>query len=245
MILIPMLFIFLKEGDKFGKHICLCQSTMVSAIVNEIIEVLRKVAERNKGRLKLKVAGSKYLAFVSDKSKLQNLEYMENYVHKIEVSTYEELEKYRVGVEPRYKELIAERQSLEKKTKYYEHLLDLYNDYEPYYKVNAELSSKRGFAFIIYKKKHSLELVQYEAKRKTLKDTIEGTNKNITPGKWREELKKIDDSIGDIDKEFNKVANELARVEVLEHNKKELKLFLENERHRGRSERQLINEFQR
>ena len=81
--------------------------------------------------------------------------------------------------------------------------------------------------------------------RKTLKDTIEGTNKNITPGKWREELKKIDDSIGDIDKEFNKVANELARVEVLEHNKKELKLFLENERHKGRSERQLINEFQR
>lgn len=55
----------------------------MSAIVNEIIEVLRKVAERNKGRLKLKVAGSKYLAFVSDKSKLQNLEYMENYVHKI------------------------------------------------------------------------------------------------------------------------------------------------------------------
>ena len=81
--------------------------------------------------------------------------------------------------------------------------------------------------------------------RKTLKDTIEGTNKNITPGKWREELKKIDDSIGDIDKEFNKVANELARLEVLEHKKKELKLFLEIEGHNGRGERKLINEFQR
>ena len=232
MILIPMLFIFLKEGDKFGKHICLCQSTIVSAIVNEIIEVLRKVAEQNKGRLKLKVAGSKYLAFVSDKSKLQNLEYMENYVHKIGVSTYEELEKYRLGVEPRYKELIAERQSLEKKTEYYKHLLDLYNDYEPYYKVHAEVSSKRGIAYYRAKKKHSIELMQYEVKRKAIKDAIEGTNKNITSGKWREELKKIDDSIGDIDKEFNKVCEELARIEVLEHNKKELKLFFENESHK-------------
>ena len=32
--------------------------------------------------------------------------------------------------------------------------------------------------------------------------------------------------------EFNKVCEELARVEVLEHNKKELKLFLENESHK-------------
>jgi hypothetical protein len=53
------------------------------------------------------------------------------------------------------------------------------------------------------------------------------------------------DVIGDIDKEFNKVANELARLEVLEHKKKELKLFLEIERHNGRGERKLINEFQR
>lgn len=198
------------------------------------LEMMKEI-EEGKGRLKLKVAGSKYLAFVSDKSKLQNLEYMENYVHKIGVSTYEELEKYRLGVEPRYKELIAERQSLEKKTEYYKHLLDLYNDYESYYKVNAELSSKRGFAFIMFKKKHSLELVQYEAKRKTVKDAIEGTNKNITPGKWREELKKIDDCIGDIDKEFNKVCEDLARIEVLEHNKKELKLFLENKSHKTRN----------
>ena len=144
----------------------------------------------------------------------------------------EELEKYRLGVEPRYKELIAERQSLEKKTEYYKHLLDLYNDYEPYYKVHAEVSSKRGIAYYRAKKKHSIELMQYEVKRKAIKDAIEGTNKNITPGKWREELKKIDDSIGDIDKEFNKVCEELARVEVLEHNKKELKLFLENESHK-------------
>lgn len=84
----------------------------------------------------------------------------------------------------------------------------------------------------MFKKKHSLELVQYEAKRKTLKDTIEGTNKNITPGKWRDELKKIYESIDGIDKQFTEVANELAHIEVLEHNKKELKLFLENESHK-------------
>ena len=84
----------------------------------------------------------------------------------------------------------------------------------------------------MFKKKHSLELVQYEAKRKTIKDAIEGTNKNITPGKWREELKKIYESIDDIDKQFTEVASELARIEVLEHNKKELKLFLENESYR-------------
>ena len=222
----------MEEAKKALEELAAIPVSIVGAIINEIIEVLRKVAERNKGRLKLRVAGSKYLAFVSDKSQLQNLEYMENYVHKIGVSTYEELEKYRLGVEPRYKELIAERQSLEKKTEYYRHLLDLYNDYEPYYKVNAELSSKRGFAFIMFKKKHSLELVQYEAKRKTIKDAIEGTNKNITPGKWLDELKKIDESIDGIDKQFTEVATELARIEVLEHNKKELKLFLENESYR-------------
>ena len=152
--------------------------------------------------------------------------------HVLNIDNSEEFEKYRLGIEPRYKELIAERQSLEKKTKYYEHLLSLYNDYEPYYKVHAEVSSKRGIAYYRAKKKHSIELMQYEVKRKAIKDAIEGTNKNITPGKWREELKKIDDSIGDIDKEFNKVCEELARIEVLEHNKKELKLFFENESHK-------------
>lgn len=51
-------------------------------------------------------------------------------------------------------------------------------------------------------------------------------------GKWREELKKIDESIDGIDKQFTEVATELARIEVLEHNKKELKMFLENESYR-------------
>ena len=76
--------------------------------------------------------------------------------------------------------------------------------------------------------------MQYEVKRKAIKECIEGPNKNITPGKWREELKKFDDSIGDIDKQFNAVCCELARIEVLEHNRKELKLILENESHKTR-----------
>jgi len=43
----------------------------------------------------------------------------------------------------------------------------------------------------MFKKKHSLELVQYEAKRKTIKDAIEGTNKNITPVSGGKNLKRL------------------------------------------------------
>ena len=147
-----MLFIFLKEGDKFGKHICLCQSIMLT---------LRGIDEQGKWMPKQK---------------------------------------------------------------------------------NVYLKDENGERLPLIDKATGKQKVDKQNRKKWKCTTIPTNDWN---SKWREELKKIDDSIGDIDKKFIKVANELARVEVLEHNKKELKLLLENERHKGRSERQLINEFQR
>ena len=66
-------------------------------------------------------------------------------------------------------------------------------------------------------------------------DYSNGSNKNITPLKWRAELDSISREFDEVTKQYSDTMVKLAAMEVLDHNRKELNRVLENESHQSKS----------
>ena len=202
---------------------------IVAKIVNEIIEMIRKVAERNKDKLKLPKFGTKYFAKMSDRSIFQDIEKMEEFVNKLGLNTFEEMHSFMKEQEIKYKELSARRIELYKRQQYLEDLLERYGRYEPFIKYNKELWTLRGREQNKYRAKHVRELASFDVYRSSLKEAIKEENKNITPLKWRMELDSISRDFYQVTKQYSDTMVKLATMEVLEHNRKELSRIMENE----------------
>ena len=85
-----------KEGLQAAKAI---QVTVVKAIKNEILDVIRAVAERNNARLSLPIMGAKYFRLVSDRRKFQDKEYMEKFVTEKGFTTFDEMKEFKKAQE--------------------------------------------------------------------------------------------------------------------------------------------------
>ena len=64
-----------------------------------------------------------------------------------------------------------------------------------------------------------------------LKDMIKEPDKKIVPKKWKEELAGLEKKSQKTDKAISNAVADLAKMEVLSYNKRDLKRMLENERH--------------
>jgi hypothetical protein len=106
-------------------------------IKNEILDVIRGVAERNR-KLSLPIVGSKYIRFIGNRANLQSLEYMERFVANEKLTSYDDLKKYKNEKSPTFEQLRAERQELMEKIARIEDLLSSYKKYEPYIVVHKE-----------------------------------------------------------------------------------------------------------
>ena len=118
-------------------------------------------------------------------------------------------------------------------------------DYEPYQKVNAEYwklkkaEEKNGkpLGFLSkskvkeYQRLHQAELNTYRVYRDMLKDRIREPEKKIEPKKWEKELAAFKTELDGLWKEYSDTVWELAIIETLEHNKKDLDRMLGNENH--------------
>ena len=202
---------------------------IVTMIINEIVAMIRKAAERNKDKLKLPKFGTKYFARISDRNFFQDREKMEEFVSKLGLNTFEEMNAFKKNQESVYKELIVARNRMSDRKIYLESLLAKYGKLAPLEKYNKTLWSLRGREFNRYKKDHFIELTQYDVYKSELKGMIQGENKNVTPSKWRTELDKLDQDYAQVAKQLSDTTINLAAVEVLEHNRKELNRILENE----------------
>ena len=65
-----------------------------------------------------------------------------------------------------------------------------------------------------------------------LKDMIKEPDKKITAGAWRKELDGLQEAYEKGTEPYAEVITELASVEVLQHNKRDLERMLENENHK-------------
>ncbi len=220
----------------------------VKAIKNEILDIIRKVAERNNNRLKLPVMKGKYIGAVSDRVSLQDRAKMEAYVHSKGWETFDEMNAERKSMEAKYEQLDKSRTEMCHRTEYLEKLLDMHSQYEPYQKINAEYwklkkaedtKGKGGFLGFAkksvaeeYRIRHQTELTTYKMYRNVLKDMITEADKKIVPKAWKKELDTLKERYDETKREYSGAVVDLAKMEVLNYNKRDLERMLESESHK-------------
>ncbi|MBQ9340833.1 MAG: MobA/MobL family protein [Lachnospiraceae bacterium] len=224
----------------------------VKAIKNEILDVIRAMAARNNNRLTLPVVKGKFIGAVSDRESLQDNDKMEAYVHRKGWTTFEEMKAERDTVFANYEQLAKDKTDINTRMTYLKGLLDLYEKYEPYQKINAEYwklknaGDKKGKTGFLgfgkkslaeeYKAQHQTELNTHRMYKSALKDMIEEPDKKIKPKAWREELETLRTSYTEKQKSYSAAVVDLAKMEVLKHNKGDLERMLENESHQRNRE---------
>jgi cell division protein FtsB len=82
---------------------------VVKAIRNEIIDVIRAVAERNKNRLTLPIMKGEFIGKISDRTVLQDKSNMEAYVQRKGWTTFAEMEAERKIVKAQYDQLDTDK----------------------------------------------------------------------------------------------------------------------------------------
>nr|MBQ4454759.1 MobA/MobL family protein [Clostridia bacterium] len=220
----------------------------VKAIKNEIIDVIRAAAERNNNRLTLPVVKGKFIGAVSDRASLQDKDKMEAYVLRKGWTTFEDMKAERDTVFTDYEQLGKDKTDISARMSYLKGLLDLYEKYEPYQKINAEYwklknagdkKGKTGFLGLgkkslaeEYKAQHQTELNTHRMYKSAIKDMIEEPDKKIKPKAWREELDGLKIKYAEKQKSYSAVVIDLAKMEVLKYNKGDLERMLENESHK-------------
>ncbi|MBO4908171.1 MAG: MobA/MobL family protein [Lachnospiraceae bacterium] len=220
---------------------------VVKSIKNEILDVIRKVAERNNNRLSLPIMKGKFIGAVSDRASLQDRAKMEAYVQGKGWTTFAEMQAERKSVEAQYDQLDKSRADMCSRMDYLEKLLDMHRKYEPYQKINAEYwklkkaEETKGKGGILgfakkslaeeYKKKHQTELTTYRMYRDVLKDMIAEPDKKIVPKSWQKELEGLEERYAKTQRPYSEAVVDLAKMEVLNHNKRDLERMLQNESH--------------
>ena len=198
-------------------------------------------------RLSLPIMKGKFIGAVSDRASLQDRAKMEAYVQGKGWTTFAEMQAERKSVEAQYDQLDKSRTDMGSRMDYLEKLLDMHRKYEPYQKINAEYwklkkaEETKGKGGILgfakksvaeeYKKKHQTELTTYRMYRDVLKDMIAEPDKKIVPKSWQKELDGLEERYAKTQRPYSDAVVDLAKMEVLNHNKRDLERMLENESH--------------
>ena len=205
--------------------------TIAKAIGNELLDLIREIAERNRNRMKAPVIGSKFFRLISNRAELLTKENMEKFVERTGLTSFEEMKSFKEEQTVKYNEIHDQMTDNRERISYLTRLLDTYKEYEPYKKVNDEYWKLKGFPQSIYKNQHMFDLAYYKEYRFQLKRMIREKNKDIVPKKWQKELDDLVASNEKLKMPYSEVVTNLASCEVLEHNRKELARMIENESH--------------
>ena len=225
---------------------------VVKAFTSEIIDMIRKMAERNNNRLSLPIVKGKYIGSVSDRASLQDKDKMGAYVRTKGWATFEEMKSERKTVQSKYDQLDKDKTATDNRIDYLDSLLEAYAKYEPYEQIYQEYwklkkaeennKGKNGFLGFAkksvaqeYKQEHQTELNTRRMYRNALKDMIEESDKLIRPKAWQKERDTLAEKLPGFHKSISAATVDLAKMEVLKHNRRDLERMLENESHdRGR-----------
>ena len=219
---------------------------VIKAFKSEIIDMIRRMCERNKNRLTLPVVKGKYIGEVSDRAALQDKDKMEAYVQSKGWTTFDEMQADRKALQAEYDRLEKSDGVTSARMDYLQGLIDFCEEkYEPYHKFNVEYwklkgaEDKNGKPLVFfkkskaeeYKRQHQTELNTFKMYKNILKDMIKEPDKKIVPKKWKEELGELDEKSQKTEKAISNAVVDLAKMEVLSYNKRDLERMLENERH--------------
>ena len=235
----------MEKVDKAVSEVKQKATTVVKSIKNEIMDMIREVAERNANRLNLPVRKGKYITKITDRGQLQKRDFLERIVHDMGWTTFEEMNATKKSLEKEYDDLLDRRTVKADRINYLYGLLEAYKDL-PYQEINAEYwklknaeknsKGKGGFLGFAkksvaqeYKRQHQSELNTYRFHRDILKDMIKEDDKTIRSKAWQKEFDTLSKEFDDTQKPFSQLVWKLSAIEVLEFNRKELGRMLENE----------------
>ena len=197
------------------------------SVKNEVMEIIERVQEKM-GRLALPIASAKYLAKISNRDKVQDIDNAKNFLERNSIATFEQLEKYKTDkgreFDNREQIFIPKWQRLEQ----LKALAKAYSDYEPYKAVHDMSKSLSGLKKLKYDKEHEHELTMYENTRADLKMLLENGEK-ITPKAWRAEREQLEKEISTLRNERARACHDLAFAEVISYNKANLERVEQNE----------------
>ena len=219
--------------------------TVIKTFKSEIVDMIRKMAERNNNRLTLPVMKGKFIGAVSDRASLQDKAKMEAYVQSKGWTTFDEMQADRKELKANYETMEKSRSDMTERMSYLQKLLD-FNDeyYEPYHKYNIEYWKLKGaedkngkpLGFFKksqaeeYKKQHQAQLNSFKMYKSALKDMIKEPDKKITPKAWKKELDGLKEKYQQTERPLSDAIINLAKMEVLSYNKRYLEQTLQNER---------------
>ncbi len=224
--------------------------TTAAEISSEIIDMIRAVAARRNARLKLPIVGGKWIRKIPNRAQLQDKDYLQAFVTNRGWKSFEDMKTVKRDLESKEGIIAGSREGKEARMEYLKGLMAFYKDYEPYQKVNAEYwklkkaEEKNGkpLGFLSkskakeYQRLHQAELNTYRVYRDMLKDRIREPEKKIEPKKWDKELDTLRTELDGSWKEYSDTVWELAVIETLEYNKKDLGRMLANESHQRTAE---------
>ena len=104
----------------------------------------------------------------------------------------------------------------------------MYTLYEPIQQTYQESQSLKGFAKMQYDREHKESLSKYSELRERMLSLLQQGEK-ITPKQWKAEIRSLQTEYEIIRKEKSTIATELAYVEIIHYNKKNLERELQNE----------------
>lgn len=219
--------------------------TVIKTFKSEIVDMIRKMAERNNNRLTLPVMKGKFIGAVSDRASLQDKAKMEAYVQSKGWTTFDEMQADRKELKANYETMEKSRSDMTERMYYLQKLLD-FNDeyYEPYHKYNIEYWKLKGaedkngkpLGFFKksqaeeYKKQHQAQLNSFKMYKSAFKDMIKEPDKKITPKAWKKELDGLKEKYQQTERPLSDAIINLAKMEVLSYNKRYLEQTLQNER---------------
>ena len=202
------------------------KNTAVS-VKNEVMEMIAKVRER-KGRLDLPIVSGKHLRRISDRTALQSADNAEKFITTRKIDSFESLAKFTADKEQRYQELETVHLSKGQKLNRLKELSKMYALFAPVQATYKESQSLKGFAKMKYDKEHKDSLSKYPELKERMQSLLQNGEK-ITPKQWKAEIQSLQSEYDSISKEQTKTATELAYVEVIGYNKKNLERELQNE----------------
>ena len=202
------------------------KNTAVS-VKNEVMEMIAKVRER-KGRLDLPIVSGKHLRKISDRTALQSADNAEKFITTRKIDSFESLANFTADKEQRYQELETVHLSKGQKLNRLKELSKMYALFAPIQATYKESQSLKGFAKMKYDKEHKDSLSKYPELKERMQSLLQNGEK-ITPKQWKAEIQSLQSEYDSISKEQTKTATELAYVEAIGYNKKNLERELQNE----------------
>lgn len=212
--------------------------------VNEIIDMIRKVCERNHNHLKMPLFKGKYIGRIFDRDTLLSKAYVEKFVHDKGWTSFADMENSQKELQNTRDDLDTRYSQLSNRIDYLRSLLDAYEKYEPYIKFNKELWSLKDhpLKFKNYKKNHYSDLLYYDTYRKLLKEMIREDDKKIVAGQWKKELSELCRQLETLEEPIINSDWELASIDILQFNKKDLERILQNESHHNSRNYEIIQD---